>query len=215
MRPLPALAALLVLTGVAGCTSPVATSVGTRSTPSPTVTATPTPEAPTEPEALAFSGSDVRTLAGGDAVLQTVDFADGAGAVVELITSTVGEPTVDEVGEECAGAHTLYRWENLSVSDFTGMHYFVVHFTGATTGTVALEATGGYSVGDDLSADLAGFAADDIARPGGGTVFVAFDAVSRVTHGDYTSPVGAVGYLEDGATLSSVITPGEWSAFLC
>jgi len=39
--------------------------------------------------------------------------------------------------------------------------------------------------------------------------------VSTATDGEYTSPVGAVGYVPDGATLQTVVTPGQWSSFLC
>jgi hypothetical protein len=214
MRRLSLMASLVAVAVLAGCAGPVGTpDAGASSTASPTAVA-PTPEAPPVVDTLAFSGSDVRALASEEAV-QTAAFADGVDAVLGLITDAVGEPAVTEVGEQCAGAHTIYEWENLVLNDFVVNDYFVVSFGSPTTGAVSLEVTGGYSVGDDLSADLPRFAADDVSSRDGGDVYVAFDAVSRVTHGDYTSPVGAVGYLGDDATLSSVITPGEWSSFLC
>ena len=91
----------------------------------------------------------------------------------------------------------------------------MITLTAATNGAVRLETTGGYAPGDDISAFAATLPADRIGRTPTAALFVAFDVVSTTTAGDYTSPVGAVGYLPDGAVLQTVDTPGEWSSFLC
>jgi hypothetical protein len=172
------------------------------------------PTAPATVEVLVFSGTDVRALSAGGAELRAVDFAGGAAPVVALLSDAIGEPTVNEVGEQCAGAQTLYQWEGMSLSDWTDGDDFVLAIAGAASNGVAIETKGGFSVGDDVSTAVAAASAENVVRPGGGT-FVALDPVSRVSEGDYTSPIGAIGYLEDSTTLTSVITPGQWSSFYC
>jgi hypothetical protein len=201
--------ALLVATGCASSAPGAETPAPGTESPS----ASPAAE-PSAPAALLFSGSDLRSLDEDAQTLDTAEFAAGAGATVELLAAVLGAPTTTEVGEECAAAQTLYEWHGVSLSEWDDS--FSVSIGAATSGDVSIQTTGGYSVGDDMSSLIPTLDAEDVARPpGAGSTFVALDVVSSVTHGDYTSPLGAIGYLEDSATLTSVITPGEWSSFLC
>jgi hypothetical protein len=213
MRTLTAVAAAATLVALSGCAVDAAPRAADDAAP-PSASASEQAAEPATAEVLMLSGSLAQTLAAGDVVVESAAFADGPGAVVDLITGISGAPEVTEIGEECASAQTLYEWEGLTLSDWAG-DGFVVTAHAATSGEIGIEVPGGFSVGDDLSTRLSTFPEADVARPGGGDVFVSFDTVSRAIHGDYDSPVGAVGYMAGGTTLTSIIAPGEWSSFLC
>lgn len=178
----------------------------------------PSSAAAVEPAAsvLLFSGSDVQALDDDGAPVETASFTDGVEPAVALLTEVLGvEPAVTEQPEQCAGAHTSYAWDGVTLAAWAGSSDLSFTVDAAASGDVRLETVGGFAVGDDVSSFVASQPAENVARPGGTDVYVAFDVVSTVTSGDYTSPVGAVGYLPDGATLDTVITPGEWTSFLC
>ena len=201
---------------LAGCASPGLAPVAV---PSRTPSATPTPEAAPEPTVavLQFSGSDIRAL-GADAVeVDTVELSAGAASVVAFLSDAVGiEPAIsEETDEGCAGPHTRYQWTGIDVTAWTGSDDFVVGVSQSTAGGVRLEATGGFAPGDDVSAFSASAPPANVGSMGGTNTLIAFDVVSRSTYGDYDSPVGAVGYAPDGVILQSLVTPGEWSSFLC
>lgn len=165
---------------------------------------------------LQFSGSDVNALDADEQSIDAVTFAEGATAVVELVSDVLEiAPTVTENEEQCAGANTQYSWDGLTVVQWAGTTDFTTSFTAASIGDVRLEATGGYAIGDDVSAFAANPSTQSSKAPNTDDLFVAFDPVSTVTREGYTSPIGAIGYLPDGSVLASVITPGEWSSFLC
>lgn len=205
------LVSVALLTGCAPtppAASPVTPSAG--STPPPTV-------APAVVAALQFSGSDIRAFAADAMEIDAVGFADGADAVVTFIADTVGiEPTMTEEADEgCAGPHTRYQWPGVDVTAWTGSDEFVVGVSEPTVGGIRLEATGGFAPGDDVSAFSAAASPANVGSMGGTNTLIAFDVVDRSIHGEYDSPVGAVGYAPDSVTLQSLITPGEWSSFLC
>lgn len=178
----------------------------------------PSSATPAEPAAslLLFSGSDVQALDGGGQPVETASFAEGAQSAVALLTDVLGvDPEVTEQPEQCAGAHTSYAWDGVALVAWADSSDISFTVDAATSGDVRLQTVGGFAVGDDVSSFVESQPAETVARPGGSDIYVAFDVVSTVTHGDYTSPVGAVGYLADGATLDTLITPGEWTSFLC
>lgn len=169
-----------------------------------------------EVAALRVSGSDLQLLAADGTPLDGRRFSDGAEAVVGLISDGLEtEPTVSDEEAQCAAAHTEYSWPGISLAAFTGSADFVLTLSAATSGDVRLETAGGYAPGDDVSAFVETLPADRVGRTPGPDLFVAFDVVSTTTQGEYTSPVGAVGYLPDGAILQTILAPGEWSSFLC
>ncbi|MCU1423944.1 MAG: hypothetical protein JWM51_235, partial [Microbacteriaceae bacterium] len=55
----------------------------------------------------------------------------------------------------------------MTISHWAGGELFALSLDGASTGDVAIETTGGFSVGDDLSTAIDGFPEDQVARPGG------------------------------------------------
>ena len=183
----------------------------------------PSSAAPVEPAqveravtVLRFSGSDLKALDADGQPVETAVFADGVEPAVALLADALGvEPEVTEQPEQCAGAHTSYAWDGVALVAWAGSADLSFTVRSAASGDVRLETVGGFAVGDDVSSFVESQPAENVARPGGSDVFVAFDVVSAVTAGDYTSPLGAVGYLPDGATLDTLITPGQWSSFLC
>jgi len=183
----------------------------------------PSSAAPVEPAqveravtVLRFSGSDLKALDADGQPVETAVFADGIEPAVALLADALGvEPEVTEQPEQCAGAHTSYAWDGVALVAWAGSADLSFTVRSAASGDVRLETVGGFAVGDDVSSFVESQPAENVARPGGSDVFVAFDVVSAVTAGDYISPLGAVGYLPDGATLDTLITPGQWSSFLC
>jgi hypothetical protein len=192
---------------VGGCSS--AAEPPTSASPSASVT-------PPVVAALEFSGSDVRSTDADRVTIDSVEFSGGPAAVVDFIATALGlEPTVTEEEEQCAPAHTRYAWEGVAVTQWAETAEFVVGFDESTIGSVRIETSGGFAVGDDVSAFVQTLPAENVARQGGDDIFVAFDVVDTVTQGEYSSPRGAVGHVPGGSVLQSVLTPGEWSSFLC
>jgi hypothetical protein len=177
---------------------------------------TPAPTIAPAVAVLQLSGSDIRAL-GADAVeIDAVELSAGADVVVAFLSDAVGnEPAVSEETEGCAGPHTRYQWTGLDVTAWTGSDDVVVGVSASSAGGIRLEATGGFAPGDDVSAFSAAADPANVGSMGGVNTLVAFDVVSRSAQGEYNSPVGVVGYAPDGVTLQSLITPGEWSSFLC
>jgi len=172
--------------------------------------------APAPVAALQFSGSDVRSLDADQQALESVGFSDGSAAVVDFVATALDvEPTVTEEEAQCAGAHTRYAWEGITVTQWADTPEFLVGLDVSSIGAVRIETTGGFAVGDDVSAFIETQPAENVGRPGGDDVVVGFDVVDTVTEGEYTSPIGAIGYVPGGAVLASVITPGQWSSFYC
>ena len=205
-------AAVVLLLG--GCS---ASGAGAPREPSPSSTPTAVEERPAAVAAtLSFSASDVRALDAAGEPLSTAGFGEGPGAVVTLLTDTVGSsPVVSEETEQgCAGPHTSYQWDGAVVTAWTGTTAFVVGITASSLGGIRIETTGGFAVGDDIVAFAAAAPAENVGHPSDSDTFVAFDVASRTSSGDYESPVGSVGYATDGV-LQSIVTPGEWSSFLC
>jgi hypothetical protein len=204
------LAALLLF----GCAAMPAPSPQTAGSASATPTAEETPE-PAVAASLRFSGSAAESVDADGATIASVPFDEGAAAVVDLLTTTSGiapETAVEEEG--CASPHTSYQWDGVALTAWTGSSDFIVGFSAAALGSVRLETTGGFTVGDDITAFAAAAPAENVGHPNDTDTVVAFDVVSRTSHDAYTSPVGAVGYAVDGV-LTSLMTPGEWSAFYC
>jgi hypothetical protein len=157
------------------------------------------PPTSASPSASVTPPVDVRSTDADRVTIDSVEFSGGPAAVVDFIATALGlEPTVTEEEEQCAPAHTRYGWEGVAVTQWAETAEFVVGFDESTIGSVRIETSGGFAVGDDVSA-----------------LFVAFDVVDTVTQGEYSSPRGAVGYVPGGSVLQSVLTPGEWSSFLC
>ena len=210
------LAAVIVVSGalLTGCASTLPAASPARApgldTPTPTV-------APAAVAVLQFSGSDIRALGADSVEIDSVKLSAGADSVVAFLTDAVGivPAASEETDEGCAGPHTRYRWTGLDVTAWTGSDELVVGVSESAAGGVRLEATGGFAPGDDVSAFSAAADPANVGSMGGTNTLIAFDVVSRSTYGDYDSPVGAVGYAPDGARLQSLITPGEWSSFLC
>jgi hypothetical protein len=194
-----------------GCSAAAAPEAEPSASPSASVGAEPATVA-----ALQFSGSDVQSLDADQNALESVGFSEGSAAVVDFVSTVLDvEPTVTEEEAQCAGAHTRYAWEGITVTQWADTPEFLVGFDVSSIGAVRIETTGGFAVGDDVSAFIATVPADNVGRPGGDDVVVGFDVVNTVTEGEYTSPIGAVGYVPGGAVLASVITPGQWSSFYC
>jgi hypothetical protein len=218
-RAAAALAALLAAFALSACASGAA-GPGTagKPEPRPSVAATPSPSAAAAGQAttLRFSGSGVQALDSAGTTVAQEQFANGAGATVRLVSDALGaEPMVADNAAECAAANTSYQWDGLLATEWTGGSGFILTLSAPTGGDVRLETTGGFAPGDDVAAFVGTLPETSVGRPGGSDLFVAFDVVSTTTDGEYTSPVGAVGYVPDGATLQTVVTPGQWSSFLC
>ena len=206
-----AAAAVLVL---GGCSA-----TGAVSPPVAPPSATPTvvEERPVAAAAtLRFSASELHALDIAGEPVATVAFGGGPAAVVELVADTVGTaPVVSEVDEEgCAAPHTSYRWDGVVLTAWAGSSDFVVGITTSSLGGIRIDTTGGFAVGDDIVAFAAASPAENVGHPSELDTFVAFDVASRTSSGEYTSPVGAVGYAT-GGVLDSIMTPAEWSSFLC
>lgn len=214
---------VLALAGfvLAGCAPVAATGSpgsGSASRPDPTgsPSATPSPTAATPIVALRFSGSSVQSIDSAGATVAEAPFAGGVDATVRFVSDALGaEPDVADNEAQCAGANTSYRWDGLLATAWTDAPGFVVTFSAPKSGDVRLETSGGFAPGDDVAAFAATLPETSVGRPGGTDLFLAFDVVSTTVVGDYSSPVGAVGYAPDGAILQSVATPGEWTSFLC
>jgi hypothetical protein len=214
VRALFAVMTTATVLALCGCATDVAPRVVDEAvSPSPAA-AEETPVAPAPVEVLELSGSRVQALAAGGVVVRSAAFAEGPAAVVDLITSVAGAPEVTEVEETCASAQTFYLWDGMTLSHWAGGDEFVVTAHAPTAEGVAIEITGGHSVGDDVSTALSALPEADVDSLGEGDAYASFDTVSRSVHDTYDSPVGAVGYVVDG-TLTSIVTPGEWSSFLC
>jgi hypothetical protein len=207
---------VVLVATLAGCASPAPAPAA--SSASDPVANTPAPIVePAVATVLQFSGSDIRALGADSVEIDSVELSAGADSAVAFLSDAVGvAPAVsEETDEGCAGPHTRYQWAGLDVTAWTGSDDFVVGVSASTTGGIRLEATGGFAPGDDVSAFSASADPANVGSMGGANTLVAFDVVSRSTHGEYDSPVGAVGYSPDGVTLQSLVTPGEWSSFLC
>jgi len=202
----------LVALVLAGCAT--ATDDGAPTQP-PTGSPTPSATASAPAVALRLSGSELAAVDAGGATVVAASFDGGPDAAVDLISHTTGsEPTVTAETEGCAGPLTSYEWDGAVVTAWTGSDGFVVAFSVPELGGVRLESSGGFAVGDDITAFASTAPAEDVGHPNETDTFVAFDVVSRTSTGDYASPVGAVGYAT-GGVLSSLIAPGEWSSFYC
>jgi hypothetical protein len=214
-RAASGLVALAALALVAGCASatPAAPSAEPSGASTPAATAT---SAPVDIATLRFSGASVEALDADGETVSAESFAAGTDAIVAIVSEASGaEPTVTDNEEQCAAANRSYAWPGLVLTAWADSSDFALSFDAATSGDVRLEVSGGFAPGDDVSSFVASQPEENLGRTSGADLFIAFDVISRVQSGDYVSPVGAVGYAPDGATLQSVITPGEWSSFLC
>jgi hypothetical protein len=209
--------AVAVALALSACAStPQRNEVSASPNPRPSVAA-PTPSAAAPVTTLRFSGSAVQGLDSSGATVAAEPFSAGVDATVRLVSEALdAEPVVADNPAECAAANTSYQWDGLLAIEWTGSAGFSISFSAPSSGDVRLETSGGFAPGDNVEAFVAALPESDVGRPGGDELYVAFDVVSTTTDGgDYVSPVGAVGYVPDGATLQSVVTPGEWSSFFC
>jgi len=212
--------ALLLVAVLGGCAAAPSDVLAVPSSgPSETSDPTPTPtvEAPAPVTTVVLSGASVASVDAAGTTVQTKPYSDGAEVAVALLVDATGEePVVSEVAESCAAAHTSYEWDGMQLVDWADAPQFAIVVSGATVGVVRIEAAGGYAVGDDVTQFVAAQSAQNVGRfdDSGRQLFVSFDTVDTVTSGEYTSPLGAVGLVESG-TLSSIVSPGEWSSFLC
>ena len=156
----------------------------------------PSSAAPVEPAqveravtVLRFSGSDLKALDADGQPVETAVFADGIEPAVALLADALGvEPEVTEQPEQCAGAHTSYAWDGVALVAWAGSADLSFTVRSAASGDVRLETVGGFAVGDDVSSFVESQPAENVARPGGSDVFVAFDVVSAVTAGMIRAP---------------------------
>jgi hypothetical protein len=208
---LAAAASVVALTMLSGC-------FPTTPTPTPTPTASPTTDPTPEPAAVAtlqFSGSDVQSLDDGGEQIAVAEFEGGADAVVGFIAEALDtKPEIEDFPAECAAAGRLYDWGELTLVTWVNSDEFRLTIATPEVAGVRLETTGGFAPGDDVSEFIATLPEED-KSPGDIAGFYAFDVVSYVSEGEYTSPVGAIGQAPDGVTLVSVLTPAQWSSFYC
>ena len=212
--------ALVLIVALSGCaTASSDVLAAPSSAPAETATASPSPtvEAPAQATTVVLSGASVGSVDASGSTVQTLPYSAGAEGVVALFVAASGEePVVSEVAESCAAAHTSYQWDGVQVVAWATGPQFAIVVSRATVGAVRVEAAGGYAVGDDVSQFVSAQSPEDIGRfdDSGRQLFVSFDTVDTVVSGEYSSPLGSVGLVDSGI-LTSIVSPGEWSSFLC
>jgi hypothetical protein len=150
--------AAVLLSGCAGTSA-----VEPAAPASPDASSTPAPTA--DPvSTIRFSGSAIESLDTAGEVRDSVSLGDGADAVVAGMSAALGvEATVTDVPEQCAAARTDYAWEGITLSRWTPTE-LTIALSGASSGGLRLEVTGGYAVGDDVSAAVAALPSTDVGR---------------------------------------------------
>jgi hypothetical protein len=217
------LTGLLALPLLAGLLLPGCAKAEPAAAPTfPTTSASPSPspssaaESPAEPTSLTFSGTGFASADAEGVPIVSVLYNDGAEPAVALLVDVIGtEPTVADADPVCTPDLTSYEWPGVLLLDGGGDSGYAVILTGADSGGIRLQVTGGWAIGDDVTAAVAALPTEDVIdKPPVEEVFASFDTTGRAVEGEYNSPIGAMGMIADGI-LKSVRAPGQWSSFYC